>query len=193
VRLFIAIDLSTTLRERLSDQIDQLTRLLGSEAIRWVSPSNIHLTLKFLGETPENQVERIKSTLENLVPQFSTFEMRIGYFGCFPNPRKPRVFWIGVHEESGILVQLHRAIEIDLEKFGFKKEGRPFSAHLTLGRLRKNASSATLRKLAQQLETVQVGELGIEAVKEVCLFRSVLHPSGAIYTQLGVFKLREAG
>ncbi len=191
MRLFVAIDLSSTLRERLSDQIDQLSQLLGTESIRWVKPSSIHLTLKFLGETPENQVDRINHTLRNITPQFSAFKMRIGEFDCFPNPRRPRVFWIGVHEESGILKQLNQAVETDLEKLGFKKEKRSFTAHLTLGRLRKGVSSSALETLARRLEKVQIIDLGTEVVKEICLFRSILHPSGAEYTKLGVFQLRD--
>lgn len=192
MRIFIAIDLSDTLHKHLSEQIDQLTRLLGDESIRWVKSSNIHLTLKFLGETPENKVDRIKSTLKDITSQFSSFRMQIGEFGCFPNLRRPRVFWIGVHEHTGVLKQIHGVIETDLEKLGFMKEGRPFTAHLTLGRLRKRIASSEMRTLTRRLESVQIGELGTEIVKEICLFRSVLRPSGAEYTRLGIFRFRDA-
>ena len=192
MRLFIAIDLSNTIRRHLSEQIHQLTRLLGDESIRWVKVSNIHLTLKFLGETSENKVDGIKHTLQNVASQFSSFDMQIGEFGCFPNVRKPRVFWIGVHEHTGVLKRLHNMIETDLEKLGFNKEGRPFAGHLTLGRLRKRTPSSEIRMLSRRIESVQIGELGTEVVKEICLFRSVLRPSGAEYTRLGTFKFRDA-
>jgi 2'-5' RNA ligase len=192
VRLFIAIDLSDTLRRQLSEQMGQLTRSLGDESIRWIKVSNIHLTLKFLGETPENKVDQIQQALGNIASRFSSFEMQIRNFGCFPNIRKPRVFWIGVHEPTGIIKKLHAAIETDLEGLGFSKEGRPFRAHLTLGRLRKHVPSSDLRDLTKHLETVQVGELGTEIVREVCLIRSILRPSGAEYTRLGVFNFRDS-
>jgi 2'-5' RNA ligase len=191
VRLFIAIDLSQTLRKHLSQEIEKITRILGSDSVRWVKASNIHLTLKFLGETPEDKLDRIKYMLEEVTSQFSSFNMDIGEFGCFPNFRKPRIFWIGVHEHDGILKQLHRVLETDFEKLGFKKEGRPLTAHLTLGRLRKNISSFELQELSTKLEKIQIDHLGIEVVKEICLFSSVLRPSGAEYTRRGVFKFRE--
>jgi 2'-5' RNA ligase len=191
VRLFIAIDLSHAIREQLSDQINGLTQLLGSKSIRWVKASSIHLTLKFLGETTENQVENINRVLKNITPQFSPFEIHVGGFGCFPKPSRPRVFWIGVQEHNGILKQLHGMIEGELEKLGFRKEGRPFAGHLTLGRLRKHISPSELRTLTADLEAVQVGELGTEFVKEIVLFRSVLQPTGAVYTRLGTFRLNE--
>jgi 2'-5' RNA ligase len=191
VRLFIAIDLSPTLRERISNEISRLTRLLGSEDVRWVKASNIHLTLKFLGETQENMVDRIKDKLEIIASQFPSFEFQIGEFGCFPNLRKPRVIWIGVQEQRGVLKKMYQAIETDLETLGFKKEGRPFSAHLTLGRLRKNITSSNLRGLSERLEGVQIENLATEMVQEICLIRSILHPSGAEYTHLGVYRLQD--
>ena len=191
MRLFIAIDLSDTLRKYLSQQINQLIGLLGDESIRWVKVSNIHLTLKFLGETSENKVDGIKHTLQDIASQFSSFDMQISEFGCFPNLRRPRVLWIGVHEDTGILKRLHNVIETDLDKLGFNKEGRPFSGHLTLGRIKKRISSSEMRTLTGRLESIRIEELGTEIVKEICLFRSVLRPSGAEYTRLGSFKFRD--
>lgn len=192
MRLFIAIDLSSALRENLSNQIHRLNKLLSSSHIRWVKPSGIHLTLKFLGETPENQIEKIRSALGEIAPKYSSFSMQIRDFGCFPNMRKPRVLWIAVHEQSGILKRLHQDIESELQKFDFKKEGRPFRGHLTLGRIRKGLSSSELKILSGQLNEIQIEDLGIEIVSELCLFRSVLRPSGAEYTKLGVFEFKGA-
>ncbi|OGO17810.1 MAG: 2'-5' RNA ligase [Chloroflexi bacterium RBG_16_48_8] len=192
MRLFIAIDLSSTLREHLSAQIDQLSRSLGSENIRWMKASGIHLTLKFLGETPENQIVRIGRTLKDITPQFSSFKMRIGNFGCFPNLSRPRVLWIGVHEQTGTLEQLSRILESELAKLGFKKEGRPFNPHLTLGRIRKGIRSSELTRLSRGLETIQINELGTEMLKEICLFSSTLRPSGAEYTKLAAFNFGDS-
>jgi 2'-5' RNA ligase len=191
VRLFIAIDLSHTLRESISNEINRLVRLLGSDDIRWVQASNIHLTLKFLGETPKDKVDRIKDKLETAASQFPPFELQVADFGCFPNIRKPRVIWIGVQEKSGVLKQMVKVIETDLEMIGFRRERHPFSAHLTLGRLRKNTTSSNLRSLSDRLRDVQIGMLGKELVEEICLFSSILRPSGAEYTRLGAYKLRD--
>jgi len=191
MRVFIAIDLSSSIRKSLSDQITQLGNILGKSGVRWVKPSGIHLTLKFLGETPDHTVERVQNTLSEIVPRFSPFTMRIGTFGCFPNARRPRVLWIGIQEPTGVLEKLHQEIEMELRKIGFKAENRPFSAHLTLGRIKKNVSSSNLKALASQIGAVRIGELGTEAVQEICLIRSILRPTGAEYTRLGVYEFME--
>jgi 2'-5' RNA ligase len=189
VRLFIAVDLSQSLREKLNRQIEQLRGILGEDHIRWVKASGIHLTLKFLGETPENRIERISHTLEEITPDYSSFPIRAGDFGCFPNMKRPRVLWIGIHEDTGRLVALHREIESAFQKLGYEKEGRTFKGHLTLGRIRKRVRSNELKTLANQLHNVQIDDLGTQVVNEICLFRSVLRPSGAEYTRLGTFVL----
>ena len=191
MRLFIAIDLSASIRKSLSDQINQLGKILGTTGVRWVKPSGIHLTLKFLGDTPDHVVEPINETLSEISPRFSPFSMRIGTFGCFPDSRRPRVLWIGIQEPTGVLEKLHQEIEMGFRKMGFKAETRPFSAHLTLGRIKKNLSSSNLKALASQLGDVRIGELGTESVQEICLIRSFLRPSGAEYTRLGVYEFKE--
>jgi len=192
VRLFIAIDLSNTLRKQLSTQIDQLAQSLGSKNIRWLKASGIHLTLKFLGDTPENQIADIGIILQDISAQFSPFKMRIEGFGCFPNLNRPRVFWIGVHEQLGIIEGLSQTLDSKMTKLGFKKEGRSFSPHLTVGRIRKDVRSSELSRLSKELESIHIGELGTEWVKEICLFSSTLRPSGAEYAKIASFSLKDA-
>jgi 2'-5' RNA ligase len=190
VRLFIAVDLSQSLRENLAHQIDQLRGILGEKDIRWVKASGIHLTLKFLGETPEDRIETICHILGEITPKFPSFQIQVKEFGCFPNMRRPRVLWVGIHEETDVLVGLHREIETAFQKLGYKREGRPFRGHLTLGRIRKRVRSRDLVNLADQLRDIHIDELGTQVVNELCLFRSILRPSGAEYTRLGTFSLR---
>jgi 2'-5' RNA ligase len=193
MRLFIAIDLSASIRKSLSEQIRDLEKILDTSAIRWVKPSAIHLTLKFLGETPEHKVERIQSTLTEIAPRFSPFIVQIGTFGCFPNLRKPRVLWVGIQDQTGSLKKIHHELEMEFRKLGFKAENRPFRAHLTLGRVKKNLNSAALDTLRSQLGDVRIEELGKETVEAICLIRSILRPTGAEYTRLGLYELTEKG
>jgi len=193
MRLFVAIDLSASIRNSLAEQIKDLESILDTRAIRWVKPSAMHLTLKFLGETPDHKVERIQSTLADIAPRYSPFTMQIGTFGCFPNLRKPRVLWIGIQEQTGILKKLHRELEMEFRKLGFKAENRPFRAHLTLGRVKKNTHSKVLGTLRSQLGDVRIEELGKETVEAICLIRSILRPTGAEYTHLGLYELTERG
>jgi len=193
MRLFVAIDLSASIRKSLSEQIRDLESILDTRTIRWVKPSAMHLTLKFLGETPDHKVEQIQSTLAEIAPQYSPFTIQIGTFGCFPNLRKPRVLWVGIHEQTGSLKKLHRELEMEFRKLGFKAENRPFQAHLTLGRVKKNISSAELDILRSQLGDVKIEELGKETVEAIYLIRSFLRPTGAEYTRLGMYELTERG
>jgi 2'-5' RNA ligase len=193
MRLFIAIDLSASIRKSLSEQIRDLEKILDTSAIRWVKPSAIHITLKFLGETPEHKVERIQSTLTEIAPRFSPFTVQIGTFGCFPNLRKPRVLWVGIQDQTGSLKKIYHELEMEFRKLGFKAENRPFRAHLTLGRVKKNLNSAALDTLRSQLGDVRIEELGKETVEAICLIRSILRPTGAEYTRLGLYELTERG
>ena len=193
MRLFVAIDLSEDLHEALHTHIRHLKSVIESNAVRWVNPAGIHLTLKFLGETPPNQIEAISNLLTKVSNQYSPFMIHVGTFGCFPNWIKPRVFWIGVTEPEGKLENLQSALEVGFHEMGYPKEGRKFHPHLTLARIRqKPRSSGRLDEITDPLEKVHIGELGCQQVNEFCLFQSELRPDGAVYTKLGVYPLGKA-
>jgi 2'-5' RNA ligase len=191
MRLFVAIDLSYIIRKALSDQINIFIESLGTTSVRWVKPSGIHLTLKFLEETPDHKVDQIKDSLGEISSRFSPFMMRIGTFGTFPNSRRPRVLWVGIQEPTGILKQVHQEIELGFQQIGFKAENRPFTPHLTVGRIKKNLSSDALSSLGSKIGDIRIGELGTETVEEISLIRSVLRPTGAEYSRLGAFEFME--
>jgi 2'-5' RNA ligase len=193
MRLFIAIELSNSIRQKLSKQIENLDSILVPSSVRWVKASGIHLTLKFLGETQDDRIEAIKNLLARTVTDFSPFIFHVGEFGCFPNKRRPRVLWVGIQEKSGVLVQLHNRIESEFRQIGFKPENRPFRGHLTLGRIKKNISSDSRKQLASQLNRIHIGDLGSQEVIEITLMRSILRPTGAEYSHQGIFKLGEMG
>jgi 2'-5' RNA ligase len=184
VRLFIAIELSRDLRESLRINIANLKSIVGSDEVRWVNPESIHLTLKFLGETAPDRTEEISRVLESIAAQHSGFAFHVGSFGCFPNWRKPNVFWVGVQEPSGELERLRNRIEDEFQDLGYSREGRAFKPHLTLGRLRKGRNLAKQLDLTNQLEKIQVDHVGIQKVSDFFLLRSELRPEGAIYTKL---------
>jgi 2'-5' RNA ligase len=191
MRLFVAIELSDPIRATLSNQIQYLRNTLGDEGVKWVKPSAIHLTLKFLGETPEHKLDRIKGTLREISPRFPPFSFELGTFGCFPNLKRPRVLWIGIQETTGILKDIHKELEMGFQQLGFKSENRPFKAHLTLGRIRKNLNSSQLKVLTRNIGDITIGRLGTEIVREICLIRSILRPTGAEYTTLGTYLFTE--
>ena len=191
MRLFIAIDLTDNLRKSLSEQMDGLKNSLGDTGIRWVKPSGIHLTLKFLGETPDHKLDEIRNSLKDIATQFAPFEFSIGSFGCFPNPRKPRVFWVGIQDPEGMLARIQHEIEMEFQKIGFASENRPFKAHLTLGRVKKQRSKDEFLTLKRKIEAVHIGKIGVEKAKEISLIRSVLKPTGAEYFMMGSYPFME--
>jgi len=157
--------------------------------VRWVKPGGIHLTLKFLGDVPANRIEEIERALTQACAGFPAFSLSVGGLGCFPNPRRPRVVWVGVQEESGTLAGLQKAIEDGMEKLGFAPEGRKFHAHLTLGRTQRRASSGDVRRLGRLVQEIEIGPLGQMEARSVSLIKSDLKPTGAVYTQLAAVRL----
>lgn len=193
IRAFIAIELPTWLKERLGSEIASLRAILGSALLRWVRPEAIHLTLRFLGDTSPKTLDEVGAALRRLCGQHPPFGLEIAGLGRFPKGARPRVLWIGVEEPSGALDALQVQLESLVIEFGFHPEDRPFHPHLTLARVRRQASKQALRDLAEQMDQAQVGRLGRLEVAQLALMRSVLAPSGASYSRLQQFDLAGAG
>jgi 2'-5' RNA ligase len=184
LRLFIAIELSEALRTRLTELSEELSQEMPADAIRWVRPEGIHITLKFLGEVAPGKVEIVQRAVSESVPRHPAFSYSANGLGCFPNLKRPRVLWVGIREPTGKLSALQRGIEETFAAYGFEKENRTFHAHLTLGRVRRGTRQADLNHIGDvvgRAGSIALGEFGVQ---DVCLFRSVLKPSGAVYTCL---------
>jgi 2'-5' RNA ligase len=184
IRAFVAIHLPDSMRMAVGEEIANLQKLLPEGAIRWARPNGIHLTLKFLGYVPPGEIEKAKSVVESVAKNHPPFTFEVGTLGCFPNRRRPRVLWVGVHEPSGLLAELHSTLESQFEHLGFEREDRPFHPHLTLGRTKRQAARSTTHALAEALEPVEIEVLGQVPADELRLYRSDLKPSGAVYTVL---------
>lgn len=189
IRAFIAIELSSEIRQ----QIDGVTRRLKSmipNAVRWVPANNIHLTLKFLGESSPANLALLGKSLPAVVGRHQAFAFQVGSLGAFPNIHRPRVIWLGVQAPPA-LTDLYRCIETETQHLGYEPEERGFSAHLTIGRVNQSASPADVAAVSAVLSQVTVNKLGSVAVKGVILFRSDLNPAGSIYTPLATFPLAQ--
>lgn len=181
IRSFIAIELPATIQVELGRVIKQLGP--ATRAVRWVPAQNIHLTLQFLGDVEASAVANLQATLKQEAKLRRPFEIHVGQSGAFPNLRRPRVIWIGVQAPPE-LADLQRGIARALAPLGYPPEDRPFSPHLTLGRVSQHAAPEEIGKLANLLAKTTVGELGICSVHAVQLFRSDLRPTGSIYSRL---------
>ena len=154
LRAFIAIELPGGLQKAISQVIERLQLPAGKSVVRWVQASNIHLTLKFLGDIAPTSLGVIEEVLKTEAGLHSDFRMEAGGLGAFPNTKRPRVIWLGV-DAPPELTSLQRGIDSATAKLGYASETRPFSPHLTLGRVRENASSSELTTLASHLNEVR--------------------------------------
>jgi RNA 2',3'-cyclic 3'-phosphodiesterase len=183
LRAFIAIELPLHVCEAIQKQTDRLRQTLGDDFIRWVPTQNMHLTLKFLGDTSTSHLDFLKQMLVREANLHSPFDLQLGGLGSFPTPRNPKVLWIGIHTPPG-LTSLQRGVEAGVSRLGYKGEERAFSPHLTIARTRQNASLSELQKIRTALDKIQLGNIGTARVDSVHLFKSDLQPGGSIYTKL---------
>ncbi len=193
VRTFVAIELDEKALRWLKEVQDRLKAELPQGVIRWVDPGGIHLTLKFLGEIPKSKVKAVEEVLKEVSLRHRPFYFDYGGLGCFPSPSHPNVVWVGVEEKSGALLALQQDVERSLSRLGFKPEDRPFSPHLTLGRVGRGISSAERKRLGEYIKLGKVGKGGRVLVEAISLMKSDLLPSGAVYTRLALFPLRSGG
>jgi 2'-5' RNA ligase len=191
LRTFIAIELDEELQANLKRVQDLLRDQLPPRDIRWVRPDGIHLTLKFLGDIPASRLDEIKIALARAAAEVGPFTFTVAGVGCFPNSRQPRVVWVGLHEPTGALARLRDAVEAYVAPLGFPTERRPFSPHLTLGRVQRHASRSEVREIGQVVASREIGVLDEMTVTAVCHIKSDLRPSGAVYTTLFEAKLGE--
>ncbi|MFC1961008.1 RNA 2',3'-cyclic phosphodiesterase [Chloroflexota bacterium] len=183
-RLFIALELPADTLAALTATQEQLQREAPPRTVRWVRPAGIHLTLKFLGDTPAHQQEAISTALHNAASDQGPLLLRAAGLGCFPNVRRPRVVWVGLDGDMAPLRALYEAVETALTPLGFPREKRGFSLHLTLGRVRREASPDAVQNLGRLIEQTKIGTLHTWTAATVSLVRSELHPDGARYTVL---------
>ncbi len=183
IRAFIAIDLSKEIQHRLEEVVGDFRTKLPDIPVRWVAAENIHLTLKFLGDVSVTNLNLLTDMLQAEISTHRQFDISVGGSGAFPNTRQPRIIWVGV-EAPAELMAIQNGIEAATGRLGYAREERPFSPHLTLGRVSRNATSQEVKVISGVMEKNRVGFLGATCVEQVYLYRSDLHPSGAVYTQI---------
>ncbi len=184
IRCFIAVELPADLLKEISEYTQKLSE--QTSGIRWVRPSGMHITLKFLGEINASRVEDIRKNLVSISNVVEPFTLGIRGAGCFPNRRQPKVIWLGLeHDPVNSLFKLHNWLEDKLSVLGFDKEKRRFSPHLTLGRIKYPGDFKPLFDYLDQ--NTFPGR--IFRVDKISLIRSTLQPSGAVYTKLADYTL----
>jgi 2'-5' RNA ligase len=181
-RAFIAVEIPHTIQQAIHRATSTLRAELGA-CVRWTPPENIHLTLKFLGDVSPAQVELLTQMLRAEADSVPAFDIHVGGLGSFPNVKRARVLWIGIQAPAELEV-LNNKIESACARLGYESEQRGFSPHLTLGRVRQDATAEDAQTIRRALEATAIDSLGAARVDSVHLFKSDLKKSGAVYTKL---------
>jgi RNA 2',3'-cyclic 3'-phosphodiesterase len=176
VRAFIAIELPNNVKEFLEETSSRLKRC-GAD-VKWVRTAGMHLTLKFLGYVKIDVISIIQNELQPLFEHQISFPLMISSLGAFPALAKPRVIWSGLDDPNKMVTPLVSRLEDILEPLGFKSEKRPFTPHLTLGRVRSNKNATDLIDTVRQSSEVSGPSF---IADHAVLFESVLKPTGAEY------------
>ena len=194
IRSFLAVELTDSLRHELGRLQDHLRQRWGKDLGRdvrlsWVRPDSIHLTLKFLGDIDEQSVPRIQQAVEEIARVHRPVSIPLVRLGAFPRTQQPRVLWVGASEEwekggeAGRLQALHQDIEQSCRVLDFAAEERPLSPHVTLARIKEGE-----RRMGQVLATSGVMDKPVTLapllIESIVLMKSVLQPTGSVYTKL---------
>jgi 2'-5' RNA ligase len=168
-------------RTRLAQEVERLRRVAGH--VSWVAPDNFHVTLKFLGRVETVRLPAVTAALAEAAAGCSPFDLALRDLGAFPARAHPRVVWAGIDEGAGAASRLARRVDEALVGIGFERETRPFSAHVTLGRVRERRATP---RLATALSGVSYGR---QRIDHLSLMRSDLSPGGSRYTELAAVPL----
>jgi 2'-5' RNA ligase len=182
LRAFIAVDISDRQREEVGAILDKLMDY--DVRVKWVKIDNVHVTLKFLGDTDDEILPDLYGAIGDAVSNQKAFDLSLEKLGCFPNAHRPRVIWVGIKDGYDGLRELSREIERAVEPFGFKPEKRKFSAHLTIGRVK---DARNIESLTRDVSGIDFSS-SATTVSKVVFYQSTLRPQGPIYTSLKEFE-----
>jgi len=183
IRAFIAIELPAELRQQLA-RLQERLKADNQPRIKWINPDSIHLTLKFLGNIPISDIDRITQAMTDTAKRITPFYLGTEALGTFPNLKRVQVVWVGLSGEVDKLKQLQQIIETNLAQLGFAAERRLFKPHLTLARLGKDVSPGERQNLGELIAgtSFETGER--VKVDSINLIRSQLTREGAIYSRI---------
>jgi RNA 2',3'-cyclic 3'-phosphodiesterase len=194
MRLFVALDIDDEVRNRIARFLEGVRGF--APGVRWVHPESLHITLKFIGEASDGDVEKIKQMLHTV--DAGSMDLKLLGYGFFPSARAPRVFWIGI-EAGSKLTSLAAMVDKKLASLGIPKEEHAFSPHLTLARGSRGSKSprkqkedgpnSAFQRLHEKLAALPAPEFGTMTAREFFLYQSQLSPRGSKYTKLAGFAL----
>ena len=189
LRLFVAVELPQPTLRALVETMDALRRVAPNDAVRWVRPEGIHLTLQFLGATDEERLPLLHTALRMAVRDVAPFDVAPSGVGSFGGRANLRVVWVGIGDDGGALAALAERVQAAMEPLGYAREQRAFNAHLTLGRVREGASRDERTRLHDAIARFDAPPIPAFRVDRVSLMQSTLGRGGAVYAEIGAYPL----
>ncbi len=189
IRSFIAIELPDELKLELV-QLEARLKLSNQSWVKWVDPYGIHLTLKFLGNVAVDRIGEITVAMEEATQGIPSFNLTVRELGVFPSLKRVQVAWVGVGGEVDKVGQLQQRIESSMAHLGFAPESRPFTPHLTLARLRNQASLDEGQTFGQLIASTNFEAIHSIKVDSISLIRSQLTREGATYSRVSSVGLK---
>jgi 2'-5' RNA ligase len=185
-RIFIAVDVPEEARGVVAEYIADLRSSFSEVRVGWERAEKLHFTLKFLGHVEEANVPKVQDAIAGMIHRYQPFTAELSGTGLFPNTREPRILWLGIGVCREEMIQLGKEIESAVERLGFAKEPRPFSPHLTIGRIRqpgkgRDLAAAHLSSVFPPIEF---------SVDHVTIYESILGPSGSCYEVISRHRLQ---
>jgi 2'-5' RNA ligase len=189
LRTFIALEIPPEIQNAIASSTTSLRNSLPKPVVRWVAKQNLHVTLKFLGDVSPANLDQLVETLRHESARHAGFSMPVGRLGAFPSSRRARIIWIGLGT-SAALDALQRGVEAAAGQLGYAREDRPFSPHLTIGRVGQGISASDNQRIRTVLDATPVDQLGTVDVQAIHIFKSDLQPGEPVYTLLHSLPLR---
>jgi len=189
VRCFIAVELPDQLKRELG-RLEAQLQSGGASRVKWVDPHGIHLTLKFLGNVATDRLNDIATAMEAAAHGITSLSLKLKELGVFPNPKRVQVVWVGIYGDIDMLSRLQQRIDSNLAPLGFAPEKRPFVPHITLARVRDQATPMERQRLGQLIADTGFESKQTIEVNAVSLMRSQLTPQGAVYSRISSAELK---
>lgn len=184
-RLFIGIPIQSSNAFQTTENW-RAGKLFRSHVLKWAKPENWHVTLIFLGSTPESAIPLLQNLIENSFDSIPAFRTELSGLGVFPNTAHPKVLWIGIQDISVLMPSYLKLLEL-LLKHGFTLENKPLKPHLTLGRIKNSSGNAVFTMLIEEYCKTNFGTV---EVGQIILYESISSSEGPIYKPLFVKDLK---
>ncbi len=183
IRTFIAIKVNP--EPKMVELFQELKSKLADEAIRWVELNNLHLTLRFLGDTTSVQVQEVSRMLDEISNEFQSFKFNLTGIGYFKNKGQPRVLFVNIENDEALKLEAQQ-IENRVQQLGFEREDREFQPHLTLARIKYIKQKGKFFSLVNGWDNVEIQQVKIE---DIVFYQSILYPEGPVYKPIKIVKL----